>query len=62
METVKKCFATAGFKFLPSLAFCLLIEVPQQIAWLYEGHSVIELREMTATEPFSSKAKKLYRS
>lgn len=55
-------FCYSGFKFLPSLAFCLLIEVPQQIAWLYEGHSVIELREMTATEPFSSKAKKLYRS
>ena len=44
MDTQKYFFAATGFRFSPFLAFCLLLGVPQQTAWLYEGHSEIELR------------------
>lgn len=59
MDTEKNVFAPTGFRFLPFLAFCLLIGVPRQTAWLYEGHSEIELREMKASQPsFQAKPKK----
>ena len=58
MHTEKNLLAATGFGFLPFLAFCLLIGVPQQTAWPYEGHSEIELREMKAGQPiFQAKIK-----
>ena len=46
--TKKNFLAAPGFRFLPFLAFCLLTGVPQRTAWLYEGHSEIEMK---ASEP-----------
>ena len=49
-------FVATCFRFLPFLAFCLLPGVPQQTAWLYEGHSEIEIK---ASEPiFQARLKK----
>jgi len=59
VDTEKNVFAATGFRILPFLDFCLLIGVPRQTAWLCEGHSEIELREMKACQPiFQAKLKK----
>jgi len=51
MHTEKNLLAATGIRFSPFLTFCLLIGVPRQISWPYEGHSEIELREIKGIQP-----------